>query len=375
MPEAKIFGPKTGTRPTERRAPLPETPSRTCSKALSDLSVQEFVDAGAHIGCRVSRWNPKMDPFIFGSRNRIHIIDLRLTIRGILRARHFLREVVASGQDVLFVGTKPQIRPETRRANEVTGMHYVDDRWIGGTLTNYEVIGSRIGYLDELEKKESEGYLDQLNSKEEARFFREKRKIWRNLHGIRDMFRLPGALVVVDPKTEANAVREARRMGIPVVGIVDTDGDPDVCDIVIPANDDAIRSVALVLGKLSEAVVEGKRLREERGVKAPQRDDQQASGAPVPRPGGGGARRRPAARQFPGGLNRQVEIMKAVDGEKKAAAAKAEAGAPAPSEPSAAAVETPAAATPVETPAAAAPVEPASDAPSSDAPAGDGERS
>ncbi len=332
---------------------------------MSDLSVQEFVDAGAHIGCRVSRWNPKMDPFIYGSRNRIHIIDLRLTIRGILRARHFLREVVASGQDVLFVGTKPQIRPETRKAHETTGMHYVDDRWIGGTLTNYEVIGSRIGYLDELEKKESEGYLDQLTSKEEARFNREKRKIWRNLHGIRDMFRLPGALVVVDPKTEANAVREAQRMGIPVVGIVDTDGDPDVCDIVIPANDDAIRSVALVLGKLSEAVVEGKRLREERGVKTPEREDMQAAGAPVPRPRGGG-RRRPQ-RQFPGGLNRQVEILKAVDEEKKAAAAKTEDAAP--SAPADAPAPAPAPSEPAE------PVKPEAPAPSSDAPAGDGEQS
>ncbi len=317
--------------------------------------MQEFVDAGAHIGCRVSRWNPKMEPYIFGSRNRIHIIDLRLTLRGILRARHFLREIVASGQDVLFVGTKPQIRPEVRKVHDTTGMHYVDDRWIGGTLTNYEVIGSRIGYLEDLEKKEKEGYLDTLTSKEEARFNREKRKIWRNLHGIRDMFRLPGALVVIDPKTEANAVREAQRMGIPVVGIVDTDGDPDVCDLVIPANDDAIRSVALVLGKLAEAVVEGKRLREERGVKTPEREDLAASGAPVPRPRGGG-RRRPQ-RQFPGGLNRQVEIQKAVDVSKKAAAAQASSEAPA------------------DAPAAPAAADaPTSDAPTSDAPAGDGEQ-
>lgn len=254
-----------------------------------------------------------MEPYIYGARNRIHIIDLRLTVRGILRARHFLREIVATGQDVLFVGTKSQIRPEVRKVHEQTGMHYVDDRWIGGTLTNYEIIGSRIAFLDDLEKKEAEGYLDRLNSKEQARFFRDKRKVWRNLHGIREMFRLPGALVVVDPKTESNAVREARRMGIPVVGIVDTDGDPDVCDIVIPANDDAIRSVALVLGKLGEAVVEGKRLREERGVKAPERQDLAPAGAPVPRPRGGGQRRPPRA--FPaGGLNRQVEIRPVGEG-------------------------------------------------------------
>ncbi|MDP6940471.1 MAG: 30S ribosomal protein S2 [Planctomycetota bacterium] len=280
---------------------------------MSDLSVQEFVDAGTHIGCRVGRWNPKMEPYIHGSRNGIHIIDLRLTIKGILRARHFIREVVASGLDVLFVGTKPQIQAETRKAHEATQMHYVDDRWIGGTLTNFEVIGSRLAYLEDLEKKESEGYLDTITSKEAARFGREKRKVWRNLHGIRDMFRLPGVLVVVDPKTERNAVREARRMGIPVIGIVDTDGDPDICDIVIPANDDAIRSVALVFDKLVKAVEDGKQLRTERGVKVKGREEAIAEmpGAPVPRPRGNG-RRRPKA--IPGGLTRSVEIAPMEEG-------------------------------------------------------------
>ena len=261
---------------------------------MSDLAVQEFVDAGAHIGCRVSRWNPKMEPYIYGSRNRIHIIDLKLTIRGILRARHFLREIVASGQDVLFVGTKPQIQAEIRRVHEQTTMPYVDDRWIGGTLTNYDVIGSRLAYLEDLEKKESEGFLDTLSSKAASRFMREKRKVHRNLHGIRDMFRLPGALVVVDPKTDANAVREANKMGIPVVGIVDTDCDPEVCDIVIPANDDAIRSVSLILSKLIDSVLEGRRLREERGVQPHTRPEPVDAGVPVPRPRPGASRPRPS---------------------------------------------------------------------------------
>lgn len=256
---------------------------------MSELTVEALIEAGAHIGCRVSRWNPKMEPYIFESRNRIHVIDLRETIKGILRAKHFVREIVAGGQDVLFVGTKQQLRAEVERAHRETGMHYVDDRWIGGTLTNYEVIGSRIHYLDDMEKKEREGWLDNLTKKEGSRFTREKRKVFRNLHGIREMFRLPGALVVLDPRTEINAVREARRMGIPVIAVVDTDGDPDLCDVVIPANDDAIRSVALILDHMVEAVNEGKRLRAERGVPEPARQPESpmqraADGVPIPRP-------------------------------------------------------------------------------------------
>ena len=220
---------------------------------MSQLSVQTLVDAGAHIGCRVSRWNPKMEPYIHGSRNRIHVIDLKETIRGILRAKHFLKEMIGSGQDVLFVGTKPQIRSEVTKVNEETGMPFVNDRWIGGTLTNYQIIGSRIAHLDDLEKKETEGYLDDLTKKEAARFLREKRKIFRNLHGIRDMFRLPGALVVVDPRTERNAVREAQRMGIPVIGVVDTDGDPDFCDLVIPANNRGRKALAAVMWLLARS--------------------------------------------------------------------------------------------------------------------------
>ncbi|TAH35915.1 MAG: 30S ribosomal protein S2, partial [Planctomycetota bacterium] len=253
---------------------------------MPELSVQALVDAGAHIGCRVSRWNPKMEPFIFEARNRIHIIDVRQTIRGILRAQHFLRELVGSGEDVLLVGTKPQIRPEIEKLHQMTGMPYVADRWIGGTLTNYPVIGGRLQYLDELEKKEKDGTYAQMPSKEQARFNREKRKVFRNLQGIREMFRLPGALLIVDPRTEHNAVAEARRMGIPVVAVIDTDGDPDQCDIVIPANDDAIRSVALILNELGEAIREGHRLRQERGLPDPRRRESAAEPARAAEPGG-----------------------------------------------------------------------------------------
>lgn len=277
---------------------------------MSELSVQSLIEAGAHIGCRVSRWNPKMQPYIFESRNRIHVIDLRETVRGILRARHFLREIVASGSDVLFVGTKQQLRTELLRAHTETGMPYVDDRWIGGTLTNYEIIGSRIHYLDDMDKKEREGWLSNLTKKEAARFTREKRKVFRNLHGIREMFRLPGAMVVFDPRTERNAVLEARRMGIPVVAVIDTDGDPDLCDIVIPANDDAIRSVSLILDHMIAAVNEGKLLRQERGVPAPSRPAEAGApkepGVPVPRPR---STRRPLPRAGGPGVNRKVEVQ------------------------------------------------------------------
>lgn len=337
---------------------------------MSDLNVQSLIDAGAHIGCRVGRWNPKMEPYILEARNQIHIIDLRQTIRGILRTKHFLKEIVASGLDVLFVGTKQQLRGEIAKVHSGAGMPYVEDRWIGGTLTNYEVIGSRIAFLEEMEKKESEGHLENLTKKEGARFMREKRKVYRNLHGIRDMFRLPGAMVVIDPKTERNAIREAQRMGIPVIGLVDTDCDPDVCDLIIPGNDDAIRSVALILEHLIEGVKAGKELRKERGVADPQRAPEtqsvKAGGAPVPRPREGGPRRpsRPGRPQsgdgaskpapskprqkMEGGVNRQVEIQ-ALESDKAAGDAPVDAPVEVP-------VDAPKAETPVmETPVEAAP--------------------
>ena len=309
---------------------------------MSDLTVKALVDAGTHIGCRVSRWNPKMDTYIFETRNRIHIIDLKQTIRGILRARHFLRELVGTGEDVLFVGTKPQIRSEIQKFHEQTGMPYVDDRWIGGTLTNYQVIGSRIAFLDEMEKKEADGEVDRMSSKVAARFRRDKRKVWRNLHGIRDMFRLPAAMVIVDPRTEINAAREARRMGIPVVGVVDTDGDPDLCDLVIPANDDAIRSVALVLAELSEAVQEGLRLRKERGIQdLHSREEGQSATSrpepggppPTPRPRSGGARRPPRGGLVaPSGVVGRVPITPVEKTDEEKAAAPPDAAPSAPAE-------------------------------------------
>ncbi len=221
------------------------------------VNVQELIDAGVHFGCHASRWNPKMAPFIQARRGAIHIIDLRETIRGLLRARHVLYNLAADGGQILWVGTKRQVRGVVREAGERTGMPVVTERWIGGTLTNYSVIRSRLRRLEELEGLEEDGGIHQYSKKVISSLRREKRKIVRNLGGIREMNGIPGALVVVDPSREYNAVREARKMGLAVIGVLDTDCDPDGIDIVIPGNDDALKSVRLLMESLVVAVEEG----------------------------------------------------------------------------------------------------------------------
>jgi len=224
---------------------------------LATELAKELIDAGVHFGHRISRWNPKMKPYIFGKRNLIHIIDVKETLRGILLGRKFLSQVVARGQDVLFVGTKRQARKAVAENAERIEMHWVNDRWLGGTLTNFREIRKRVGRLDQLEALEAEGKLDQYSKKEGASLRREMRKIRRNLGGLRKMTRLPGALVIVDQRREMIAVREARKMHIPVVCLLDTDSDPDMVDIAIPGNDDAMRAIDLVIRSLAEAVGEG----------------------------------------------------------------------------------------------------------------------
>lgn len=198
-----------------------------------------------------------MAPYIHGRRNSIHVIDLRETMRGLIRARNFLYHLVSDGQQILWVGTKRQIKGIIADAGERTGMPVVTERWIGGTLTNFSVIRSRLRRLEELERMEEDGTMKQYSKKAIASLRREHRKIHRNLSGIREMSGIPGAMVVVDPGREYNAVREARKMGLAVIGILDTDCDPDGVDIVIPGNDDALRSVRLLLDSLIEAVEEG----------------------------------------------------------------------------------------------------------------------
>jgi small subunit ribosomal protein S2 len=224
---------------------------------MQTVSVQELIDAGVHFGCRVSRWNPKMAPFIYGRRNLIHIMDLRETLRGLLRAQNFLYHSAAEGQQILWVGTKRQVKGVIHDAGQRTGMPVVTERWIGGTLTNFSVIRSRLRRLEELETMEEDGSISSHSKKMISTLRRERRKIERNLGGIREMAALPGALVVVDPGREVNAVKEARRLGVPVVGILDSDCDPTLVDLVIPGNDDALKSVRLLVERLALAVEEG----------------------------------------------------------------------------------------------------------------------
>lgn len=200
-----------------------------------------------------------MAPFIFGKRNTIHIIDIRETVRGLLRAKRFITQTVAKGQDVLFVGTKRQARLPVQQAANQCGMPYVTERWLGGTLTNFRTIRSRLGRLEELDKAEADGTALEYSKKMIAMRSREKQKIERNLSGIREMGRLPGALIIIDVHREKNAVREAKILQIPTVCLIDTDSDPDFADVPIPGNDDAIRAISIVLQHLCDAVQEGKK--------------------------------------------------------------------------------------------------------------------
>ena len=220
--------------------------------------VQDLIDAGVHFGHKISRWNPKMKPYIFCERKPIHIINVKETLKGLLRSKQLLISVVSSGQDVLFVGTKRQARqPITSHAKEC-GMHYVTERWLGGTLTNFRTIRSRLGRLEELEAMEADGKLGLESKKMQSKLRRELRKIKRNLDGVRKMDRLPGLLVAVDSKREHIAISEANKLGIPAVSLIDTDSDPDKIDFPIPCNDDAMKVIDLILRELAEAVMVGK---------------------------------------------------------------------------------------------------------------------
>jgi small subunit ribosomal protein S2 len=225
---------------------------------VSEIVIKEILEAGVHFGHRSSRWNPKMRPYIYGRRNQIHIIDLKETVRGLLRAKKYLSKVVSQGSLVLFVGTKRQAAEPVANAAKKCGMPYVNERWLGGTLTNFRTIRSRLKRLEELEGLETGGEMATYSKKRQSTLTRERKKIFRNLSGIRDMNRLPEALVIVDPGKEKNAVKEARILGIKIVALIDTDSDPDLVDLPIPGNDDSIRSIDLILSHVAEAIAEGK---------------------------------------------------------------------------------------------------------------------
>ena len=222
------------------------------------ISVKSLLEAGVHFGHRASRWNPKMAPYIFGKRNLIHIINLRETVRGLVRSYHFLNKLTAEGHQILFVGTKKQAKSVIKEEADKCGMHYVSERWLGGTLTNFTTIRKRLARLEELERMEEDGSMGKLSKKLASSLRREKKKIHRNLEGIRKMNRHPGAIVVVDPQRERIAVLEAAKLNIPVIALMDTDSDPSIIDIPIPGNDDAMRSIEVVLTKLTEAIQSGR---------------------------------------------------------------------------------------------------------------------
>lgn len=219
---------------------------------------RELINAGAHFGHGLNRWNPKMAPFIFTKRGNIHIIDIKKTLKGLLIAKKLLADVVSSGKDVVFVGTKRQAQKTVEEIAKKCGMHYVSHRWIGGTLTNFRTIRSRVQRLEQLEAMQQEGTFEKESKKQASRYKREMRKIKANLEGVRNLARIPGAIVVVDGKKETLALREARKLDIPTVAILDTDSDPDLVDVVIPANDDSIRTIELILHELADAVADGK---------------------------------------------------------------------------------------------------------------------
>lgn len=227
------------------------------------ITMKELLEAGVHFGHRTHRWNPKMKRYIYGGRNGIYIIDLHQTLKLFEDARKFIQDTVAEGKTVLFVGTKKQAQEAVESAAKQCGMYYVNQRWLGGMLTNYRTIQTRIARLRELEKMEADGVFEQLTKKEAAKLREERDKLERFLGGIKDMPKLPGVIYIVDLKKERIALLEARKLDIPVVAIVDTNCDPDEVDYVIPGNDDAIRAIKLISSKLAEAIVEVKPVTEE----------------------------------------------------------------------------------------------------------------
>jgi small subunit ribosomal protein S2 len=224
---------------------------------VTQTLVRELVEAGVHFGHRSSLWNPKMAPYIYARKNQIHIIDVRETLRGILRAQKYLEQVSSGGSLILFVGTKRQAAGSVEREAQRCGMPFVSERWLGGALTNFRTVRSRLGRLVELEELRSSERINEYSKKMQSALNREFRKMYRNLNGLRTMNRLPECLVVVDPRKEKNAIREATRLGITTVALIDTDCDPDVVDLPIPGNDDGIRSIEIVTRQLADAVIRG----------------------------------------------------------------------------------------------------------------------
>ena len=225
---------------------------------MAVVSMKQLLEAGVHFGHQTRRWNPKMAPYIFTERNGIYIIDLQKTVRKLEEAYMFVRDLAANGETVLFVGTKKQAQDSIRDEATRAGVHYVNARWLGGMLTNFRTIRGRIGRLKQLKAMQEDGTFDLLPKKEVIKLNHEIEKLEKFLGGIKDMDKIPGALFIVDPRKEKIAVSEARKLGIPIVAIVDTNCDPDDVDYVIPGNDDAIRAVKLIASTMADAIIEGR---------------------------------------------------------------------------------------------------------------------
>jgi len=231
---------------------------------MLSINMKQLLEAGVHFGHQTRRWNPKMKPYIFGARNGIHIIDLQKTVRLFKTAYDFITRIVSDGYSVLFVGTKKQAHDSIVEESERCGMFYMVNRWLGGTLTNFQTIRKSVTRLKELEAMKNDGTINRYTKKEALKMEKELEKLEKNLGGIKNMDELPGAVFVVDPKRERIAVKEARKLGIPVVAIADTNCDPDEIDFIIPGNDDAIRAIRLICSKIADACIEGHNMAEER---------------------------------------------------------------------------------------------------------------
>ena len=230
---------------------------------MSVISMKQLLEAGVHFGHQTRRWNPKMAQYIFTERNGIYIIDLQKTVKKAEEAYKAMKEIAETGKPVLFVGTKKQAQEAIKEEAERCGMFYVNERWLGGMLTNHKTIQTRINKLRELERMENEGVFEVLPKKEVIKLRAEKEKLEKYLNGMKDMPELPGAMFVVDPRKENKAIQEAHRLGIPVFGIVDTNCDPEELDYAIPGNDDAIRAVKLITGAMANAIIEARQGAEE----------------------------------------------------------------------------------------------------------------
>ncbi|MEJ8765349.1 30S ribosomal protein S2 [Oceanobacillus sp. HCA-5259] len=236
---------------------------------MAAISMKQLLEAGVHFGHQTRRWNPKMKKYIFTERNGIYIIDLQKTVKKVEEAYNYVRELAANGGTLLFVGTKKQAQDSVRDEALRSGMFYVNQRWLGGTLTNFQTIRKRIERLKEIERMEEDGTFKVLPKKEVGELLKEKDRLVKFLGGIKDMKKLPDAMFVIDPRKERIAIAEAHKLNIPIIGIVDTNCDPDEIDYVIPANDDAIRAVKLLTSKMADAILEGKQGEETAEVEAP----------------------------------------------------------------------------------------------------------